>query len=361
METVTTVNPAEQAGRQIYLSRSVWRCGAYSVTYSRRELLVGLFLFGLLCLSAVYATTVGKFPLSLSQVTDILGGVPEHRIQARVLFHIRLPRIATAIFAGCALGASGAVFQSVSRNVLGSPDIIGFTSGAATGALIQIVLFSSGTVAVALAAIGGGLATAVVVYLLSFKSGSVGYYRLILTGIGVGAVLSALNGLLLVKGNIDDALTANLWLSGSLHARNWTHALPVMVGVAVLLPLMKWLARPLMMIEMGDEMAKQLGIRIERVRLMMMLFAVILAALATGAAGPIAFIALAAPQLARRLRRSGHLPVFSAALMGGLLLLAADLLTQLIPLDLIIPIGRMTGIVGGIYLLWLLNSSRLFR
>lgn len=126
-----------------------------------------------------------------------------------------------------------------------------------------------------------------------------------MTGIGVGAVLTALNGLLLVKGNIDDALTANLWLSGSLHARNWTHALPVMIGVLVLLPLMKWLARPLMMIGMGDEMAKQLGIRIERVRLVMMLFAVILAALATGAAGPVAFIALAAPQLAARLRRSG--------------------------------------------------------
>lgn len=169
METVTTVTQAESAARQAGLSRAVWRYGPYSIVYSRRELLVGALLFGLLCLMGMYATTVGKFPVSLTQVFDILGGAPDLRIQERVLFHIRMPRIVTAIFAGCALGASGAIFQSVSRNVLGSPDIIGFTSGAATGALIQIVLFSAGTIAVALAAMTGGIVTAAVVYLLSLN------------------------------------------------------------------------------------------------------------------------------------------------------------------------------------------------
>jgi iron complex transport system permease protein len=117
-------------------------------------------------------------------------------------------------------------------------------------------------------------------------------------------------------------------------------------------------ASALRMVEMGDDIASQLGIRVERVRLAMIFAAVILAALAVGAAGPIAFVALAAPQLAARLGRGTGLPVLSAGLMGGVLLLAADLLTQSLPLAVSVPIGRMTGIVGGIYLIWLLTRSR---
>lgn len=170
-------------------------------------------------------------------------------------------------------------------------------------------------------AIAGGVMTAIAVYLLSVKSGTVGRYRLVLTGIGVGSVLTALNGLLLVKGSLDSAITANLWLSGSLHAREWSHVFPVMCGVLVLLPLIKSLARSLQMLEMGDEIARQLGVVVEPIRLFMILAAVTLAALATGAAGPIAFIALAAPQLAARLRQTANIPLVSAGLMGACLLL----------------------------------------
>lgn len=334
----------------------VWRRGELSVRYSVVSIRWLLLLTLLVVLLAAYALTIGRYTISMPDLWQVILGQGSS-VQERIVWNIRLPRIVTAVFVGAALGVSGGIFQSVSRNALGSPDVIGFTTGAATGAIAQIVLFEQGPVQVALAAIVGGMVTAVAVYLLSRKAGVVGGYRLILTGIGIGSVLSALNGLMLVKGNIDNAVTANLWLAGSLHARTWLHAIPVMVGTLLLVPVVMLLAKPLAMIEMGDDLAIQLGIRVEHIRLVMLLMAVVLAAIATGSAGPIAFIALAAPQLISRLLRASQLPVYGCAVMGALLMVVADLITQLQPLNLTLPIGRMTGIVGGFYLLWLLTRT----
>lgn len=341
-------------------SGSVVRFGQFSFCYQPSHILVALILLISVCAIATYSMTLGKFNISLPQVADIILGVGEGGVKDRLILNIRLPKVLTAAFVGAALGISGAVFQSVSRNALGSPDVIGFTTGAATGAIAQIVLFEQGAIEVAIAAIVGGVITAVIVYLLAVKAGVVGGYRLILTGIGIGSILSALNSLMLVKGNLDNAILANLWLAGSLHARTWTHVYPVLIGVFLLLPFMMMLKRALAMIEMGDDIATQLGIRVERVRLSMIFFAVVLAAFATGSAGPIAFIALAAPQLVGRLRKSRALSLFSSALMGALLVLTADILIQWLPFQASVPIGRMTGIVGGIYLIWLLTRSRQF-
>lgn len=338
----------------------VLRLGQYSICYQLSHVIVALALLLLVCTIAAYSMTLGKFNISFAQLIETILGAGEGGVKDKIVMDIRLPKILTAIFVGAALGVSGAVFQSVSRNALGSPDVIGFTTGAATGAIAQIVLFNQGPLEVALAAILGGIITAVIVYLLAVKSGIIGGYRLILTGIGIGAILSALNGLMLVKGNLDSAIMANLWLAGSLHARTWMHVYPVLIGVVLLVPIMMLLKRGLAMIEMGDDIATQLGIRVERVRLLMIFFAVLLAAFATGAAGPIAFIALAAPQLVSRLRQSRALSLFSSALMGALLILTADVLIQLLPFQASVPIGLMTGIVGGIYLIWLLMRSRQF-
>ncbi|MCG3734847.1 Fe(3+)-siderophore ABC transporter permease [Vibrio cincinnatiensis] len=334
----------------------VWRRGELSVRYSVVSIRWLLLLTLLVVLLAAYALTIGRYTISMPDLWQVIIGQGSS-VQERIVWNIRLPRIVTAVFVGAALGVSGGIFQSVSRNALGSPDVIGFTTGAATGAIAQIVLFEQGPAQVALAAIVGGMVTAVAVYLLSRKAGVVGGYRLILTGIGIGSVLSALNGLMLVKGNIDNAVTANLWLAGSLHARTWLHAIPVMVGTLLLVPVVMLLAKPLAMIEMGDDLAIQLGIQVEHIRLVMLLMAVVLAAIATGSAGPIAFIALAAPQLISRLLRASQLPVYGCAVMGALLMVVADLITQLQPLNLTLPIGRMTGIVGGFYLLWLLTRT----
>ncbi|WP_217904809.1 FecCD family ABC transporter permease [Marinobacter lutaoensis] len=302
--------------------------------------------------------SVGQVEIGPDRIVRILAGTDPDAMARRILLDIRLPRGLTAVFVGAALAVSGAVFQSVSRNALGSPDLIGFTTGAASGAIVQIVFFRSGAAGVMVAAVAGGLLTAVVVYALAARRRVVGSYRLVLVGIGMGSILSALNGLMLAKGALDNAIMANLWLAGSLSARNWGHVVPVMLGCILLIPVIVLLARQLSLVEMGDDLAAQLGVRVERVRLVMVLCAVILAALATGAAGPIAFIALAAPQLAGRLTPAGRLPVMVAAAMGALLMVIADLIGHVLPLGVSLPIGRLTGVVGGLYLIWLLSRSR---
>ena len=340
----------------------VVRAGAYSLRVLPRTIAVTGLLLVMTLLLAVVAMTVGSLGISFSDVAHhILPTGPvdldgAHR-DGHVVRNIRLPRVITAMSAGAGLAVSGAVFQSISRNALGSPDVIGFTTGAATGAIIQIVLFEGGPLHIAAGAVGGGVLTAGVVYLLSRKAGVSGGYRLVLVGIGVGAVLAAINGLLLVLGDLDNAVAANLWLSGSLDARNWGHALAVTAGVGLLVPVVLVFARHASLMELGDDAASALGIPVERVRIILMLAAVMLAGVATGASGPIAFVALAAPQLATRLTRSPTLPVISAAAMGACLLVAADILTQTLPIAASIPIGRMTGIIGGIYLIWLLTRS----
>lgn len=320
---------------------------------NRRTLLACLLLTLLLAAAAVWAMMVGRLTLPLSTVWQGITGEGS-TMEQHIVRMIRLPRVLTAILVGAALAVSGAVFQSISRNVLGSPDVIGFTTGAATGAILQIVLFDGGPLAIVLSAMAGGMATALLVWSLARHQGTVKGYRLILMGIGAGAVLSAFNGLLLVKGDLDNAVMANLWLAGSTSGRNWLHVLPVAVAVVVLVPVIALCARELNIMKMGDDVASQLGVRVERIRLLMTFCAVVLAAVATSAAGPVAFIALVAPQLVLRLTGSARLPVFSAALMGGCLLLVADILSQARPFDLTLPVGLMTGVLGGLYLLVLL-------
>lgn len=339
-------------------ARRVWRPLGRAILVCPRSLLVTLVLLLISAGLVLVSLSIGRVDVGLWQLLQILSGAGDGDLTERVVVGIRLPRGLTAVFVGAALGVSGAVFQSVSRNALGSPDIIGFTTGAATGAIAQIVFFGQQAAGVMLAAVAGGLLTSVLVYFLAVQGRVVGSYRLVLVGIGIGSILSAVNGLLLVKGSLDNAVTANLWLAGSLSARNWGHLLPVLAGCLVLIPMTLLFARQLHLMEMGDDLAAQLGIRVERIRLLMVIFAVLLAALATGAAGPIAFIALAAPQLVRRLLPAGSLPVMAAAAMGACLLVFADVLTQMLPVEAALPIGRMTGVVGGLYLLWLLSRTR---
>ncbi|WP_026321594.1 FecCD family ABC transporter permease [Salinispora fenicalii] len=338
--------------------RQVWRVGHTSLVISPRLVTITVVLLVVGAALGVTAMTLGTLRLSFGEVIAAVVDTSGNAQHDRVVRSLRLPRVVTAIFAGAALGVSGAIFQSVSRNALGSPDVIGFTTGAATGAIVQIVVFQADALQVSLGAVAGGLLTAAVVYLLSRRAGVTGGYRLILTGIGVSAVLGAVNGLLLVTGDLDQAFTANLWLSGSLDARSWTHALPVTVGVLVVVPLVLPLARRASLIEMGDDLAQQLGVRVERTRVLLMLAAVALAGLATGAAGPIAFIALAAPQLVVRLTGWRRMPVVSAAAMGGCLLMLADTVTRLLPITAAVPIGRVTGIIGGLYLIWMLTRAK---
>ncbi|PRY76549.1 iron complex transport system permease protein [Yoonia maritima] len=334
-----------------------WR--GWSLLLARRALWLNIILFGLLVIGSTTALMLGRLPIGTQEIWQVITGNAPSRAVEHVLIDIRLPRLLVTIGAGAALGTSGAVFQTISRNPLGSPDVIGFTAGAATGALIWIIVFGGTGANVVLAAMAGALLTGVGVYLLARKDGRVSAYRLVLTGIGVGAVLHAINALLLVKGDLDVAISANLWLAGSVDGRDWGHVWPLWLGLIALMGPMLLGMRPLGMMEMGDDLAGPLGVPVERVRRWMLLGALILAALATSATGPIAFVALAAPQLARRLGRAPTQPLIGATLFGACLMLGADLLTRVAPFDLTMPIGQVTGIIGGVYLIWLLAGNRL--
>lgn len=336
---------------------SVLRWGPYSFRWRPRPLAAGMALVVLTLMLGVLLLGTGTLSLSPAEVLDSLLNTGASPAAERVVLRVRLPRVLTAVFVGAALGMAGAIFQSVSRNALGSPDVIGFTTGAASGAIALIVLGDAGPLWTSLAAVLSGMATAAVVLALS-SGRRVGGYRLVLVGIGVGATLSGLNTILLVMGDLDRAVSAQRWLAGSLSARTWAHVVPAAFSFVAIVPVVLLCARRINLLELGDDAATQLGINVPRTRLIMVMCAVALTAIATAAAGPIAFIALAAPQVARRLGRSPDVPLFTASAMGAVLLLAADLLSQWAPVHLHLPIGLVTGLLGGVYLLWLLFRSR---
>lgn len=335
------------------ISGRVLALGRVRLRVQPRELWVAGTLVVLLLAAAGLALTLGTLRFGVGEVLRALAGDGDEQT-LRTVAGRRLPRMLTAVLVGGLLAVAGSAFQSLSRNALGSPDIIGFTAGAATGAVVQIAVFGGGMFATAAAALAGGLVTAVLVYLLARQDGISGGMRLVLVGIGVGAVMGAVTQLVMVRIAVGEASLAQLWLDGSLVGRGWTHvALLTIAGVA-LLPPMLGLARRLRFMEMGDDMATAVGIRAERTRLTMVVLAVCCSSVAVAAAGPIAFIALAAPQIVTRLTRGGSVQLVLSFLMGSLLLLCADLISAHVDIGLRIPVGLVTAALGGVYLIYLL-------
>lgn len=298
----------------------------------------------------------GDYAMTPGEVVSTLFGHGTFQ-QEFIVTDLRLPRVLVGLLVGAALGVGGAVFQTISRNPLGSPDVLGFGQGATVGALAVIVLFQGGAAVVAGGAVVGGLVTGVVVYLLAWKRGMHGY-RLVLVGIGSAAMLTAAAQYLITKANLVDATRAVVWMTGSLDGRDWAQVWPLLVVCGLLIPLVLGHGRALRMMEMGDDAAYALGVRVERTRLVLMGCAVLLVAVATAAAGPITFVSLSAPQLARRLTRSPGPNLAPAAFMGAALLLVADWIAMDAFGDRQLPVGVVTGVLGGCYLLWLLVSER---
>lgn len=348
MTEVRPAPPPVLRGRVLRLRRD-----AVSVRWHPRTALVCAVLTAAVLVVAAVSLSVGDYPVSLGGVVDSLLGRGSAG-DSFIVVTLRLPRLVTGLLVGAALGMSGAVFQSLSRNPLGSPDIVGFTSGAAAAAVAEIVLVHGGQVAVAAAAIVGGLVTALVVYLISFRRGGVAGYRLILVGIGVSAMLASVTAYLLTRATLYDAENAQVWLIGSLTATRWEIVTPLAVALAVLTPIVLVAGSRLGWLEMGDDAARALGVPVERTRLVLVIAATGLCAAATAAAGPIAFVALAAPQLCRRLARSGGAQLVPAAFMGAFLLPASDLAAQHVLAANDLPVGVLTGVIGGGYLCWLL-------
>jgi iron complex transport system permease protein len=250
---------------------------------------------------------------------------------------------------------SGAIFQSIARNPLASPDIIGITAGASAAAVFVIVVMGGSSLLVSLGALIGALLSAAAVYLLALKRG-VSSYRLVLVGIGVGAVLTSATSYLLTRADIYDAQRAAIWLTGSLNGRGWDHVRTLGAAMAVLVPAVVVLGRPLRVLQLGDDTAKGLGVAVEPSRAALIVVAVALAAVATASAGPVAFVAFVAAPIARRLVRA-PLTLVPAGLAGALLLLLSDLIAQRAFAPTELPVGVVTGILGAPYLVWLLARA----
>jgi iron complex transport system permease protein len=327
-----------------------WR-GGFRSRVARRSLVVCVVLAALVLGVLVLTLSTGDFVVPLPDVVAALTGGGS-RAMNFIVVSLRLPRALTAIGAGAALGVSGTIFQSITRNPLGSPDVIGFTEGASAGAVIALTIGHAGAAGTAIAAVVGGFGTAVAVYLLAFRGGVQGY-RLVLVGVGVSATLLAVVRFLLTRADLDDAFSTTIWLLGSLNGAGFAQAAALGVALAIALPAGFAAARRINVLEMGDDVATALGVRPERARLLAVGVAVLLAAVATACTGPVAFVALAAPQLARRLTRASGIGIAPAAVMGALVLLVSDYLGQhLFSAEL--PVGACTGVVGGLYLAWLL-------
>ncbi len=334
---------------------------AYSARVSVHAVKVCVSLVVVIVLLVALNVSVGQYALPLTDVLPSMFGLGDSTTNF-IVQTLRLPRALDAVLVGLAFGMSGAIFQSVMRNPLASPDVLGVESGAAAAAVLMIVsagIVSGGysTVSIAGGALLGGLTTALGVYVLAYKRAGVSGYRLMLIGISVAAALHGVTVFLLTRASVNQAQQAAQWLNGSLSGRGWGDLVPVGFALIVLLPLAQLLTRQLLALQLGDDTARGLGVRVETTRLALIVAGAVLAATATASAGPLLFVALVAPQLARRVARTTTGALMPAALIGSALVCAADLVGRLVIPPLEEPVGVVTAILGAPYLLWYLTRS----
>ncbi len=304
--------------------------------------------------------SVGEYHIPLGRVMDVLTGRGT-RSQRYIITESRLPRAVTALVAGAALGIAGAITQSILHNPLASPDILGITSGAsfaAVAVLAGVGGTATGIVAalgVPLAALLGGLATAALIGVLAVGRGEtgVGGMRFVLIGIGVNALLLAGINWLITRASLTDAARMQLWLTGSLNGADWARTWAAAAGLIVVVVIAAGSARTLAVLRFGSDTTRALGVRIRTQQMALIGAAVMAAALATAAVGPLAFVGLAAPQIARRILRTPGEPIVGSALTGALIVIVADVAARtVVPVDL--PVGLVTAAFGGPFLLLLL-------
>ncbi|WP_228528172.1 FecCD family ABC transporter permease [Microbacterium sp. UFMG61] len=317
----------------------------------RRHAVATIVLGVLLLALFTVALMIGNTFYSIDEVIRVILGetVPGASF---TVGELRLPRAVLAILTGLAFGMAGVTFQTLLRNPLASPDIIGLSNGAGAAAVIGIVVLSLNGPVVSLFALGGALLTAAVIYLLSIKNGFAGT-RLILIGIGVAAMLQSVTSYILSRAASWDIQTAMQWLTGSLNNASWERVVPLAIAAAVIVPLMLSQGRALGAMQLGDDSASGLGVRVNLTRVLFIVGAVALLAFATAATGPIAFVAFMAGPVAARITGPGANLLVPSAFVGAVLVLASDLIGQF-ALGERYPVGVITGVLGAPYLIYLL-------
>lgn len=333
---MTTTLEQVSAGRR---RRAIGRVRAAAV--------LGVLVVALFCVSLM----VGQTFYGPGEVARVLLGQDVQGASFTV-GTLRLPRATLGLAAGAALGIAGVTFQTMLRNALASPDIIGISAGASAAAVIGLVVLRWDEALVSALAIVAALLTASLIYLLAFKDGMVGT-RLILIGIGISAMLDSVVAYVIVRAAAWDLQTAMRWLTGSLNGATWGTVLPLVVAALVLLPLLLAQSRGLVLMQHGDDAASALGVPVERTRFLAIVTAVALIAFATAAAGPIAFVAFLSGPIAARIVGAGGSLMIPSALVGAVLVLAADLAGQHL-FGTRYPVGVITGALGAPYLVYLL-------
>lgn len=320
----------------------------------------------LLCLAVVIAVAMvmnvgrGEYPISPWDIVKTVFGLdtgnPDH---AFVIHNLRLPRTLVAFMVGVAFAISGTIFQGLTRNPLADPGIIGINAGASLAAVTVIVLFPSAPIyTLPLSAFAGALLMAVLIYSLAWNNGS-SPILLILMGIGLSAIASAFTSLMITFGDIYDVSNALVWLAGSVYGRTWEQVFSFLPWLIVFVPMALTFARHLNVLNLGDDVAKGLGTRVEWQRGLLVLVGVALAGAGVATAGMIGFVGLIAPHLGRQLVGTNHEGLIpTSALLGGVIVVVADLLgrTMFAPIEL--PCGVVTAAIGAPYFLYLLIRNR---
>jgi iron complex transport system permease protein len=344
--SMTATAPPGTAARILRATRRRRSARAAVVTAALAVAVAALF---------VVTMMIGSFRLSAWEVIASVLRLEDNPSVDFVVRGLRLPTAASGLTVGLALGASGTIFQQLLRNPLASPDFVGLTSGAGLAAVGGIVLLNLGGLAISGLALGGAIVAATLMYALAWRDGVTGY-RFILIGIGVAVFFDGLIGYVLTRAQLSQARQAMHWLTGSVGQASTSELKVLTAALIVLLPLAVLLQRPLRALELGDDTARALGTRTELSRAGLLATGVVLVALAVAVAGPIVFVALIAGPIANRLLGPATGGIIPAALVGGVLLLTADLVAvHLMPTPL--PTGVVTGAVGAPYLLWLLATT----
>ena len=337
------------------------RLKRFSISFrvDRRVPIVLAALVGIALLSLIVNVSQGEYPVPpLEVVKTILGGAADSDY-AFVVNTLRLPRALVALLVGMGLATAGTLLQGLTRNPLAAPEIIGINSGAGLVAVAMIVVLPGVPVGwLPVAAFVGGVGVAIALYLLAWNRGS-SPIRLILVGIGLTALTSALSNLMITFGEINAVSQALIWLTGSVYGRSWEHLWPLLPWLILFIPLSLVLARDLDTLNLGDNLAQGLGSRVEWTRSGLLLCTVALAGASVATAGTIGFVGLMAPHLARQLVGPSHVGLIpAAALTGACIVELADLAGRLLFAPIELPCGVITAVIGAPYFLWLLYRDR---
>lgn len=341
------------------------RFGTASLLWRPRMVALGVILVVAVVAAFALHLAFGGTAIDYGAVVRALLGDTSDPFVSLAITEFRAPRAVAAVIVGACLAVAGAITQTVARNPLASPDILGVTSGAAFGAVSVLVIAGGGAgglsgaaalVGMPTAAFVAGLISGIAVYVLAYRRG-IDSFRLVLVGLGVSGLATSLTTWLLTLGDVTNAAQAMTWMAGSLNGKDWSLVAPMGIAAVVLLLLGVGVSRVLTVASLGDDTAIGLGMRLGPVRLVALTLAVLLASLATVIAGPVAFVALAAPQIARLLAGSATPPILVSGLVGMLFVLTADTLSANL-FGLALPVGVGTAVLGAPYLIWLLLNSQ---